>query len=247
VAGLFLIAALVLAAAAQGRTAADEPPTLAQACGSTSGLEAQSSWLTTDDGVRLYAIEAGSGSTAIVLAHQGRADLCGWLPYARVLVESGFRVLAFDFRGWGHSQTPSRNRLSLGRDLSAAAARARTGGALYVFLIGASMGGAAVVQTTSALRVDGRISLSGTRLWPGFGINNRRGLARIHDPFLYLGSRNDSRAPMNEALGIVHRIGARDKQNVFYAGGSHGWDLVESASFAPRARARVLRWIHSRS
>jgi hypothetical protein len=47
---------------------------------------------------------------------------------------------------------------------------------------------AAIVQNTSALRVAGRISLSGTRLWPGYGINNRAGVARIRDPFLYVGT-----------------------------------------------------------
>ncbi|MGH3143149.1 MAG: alpha/beta hydrolase, partial [Gaiellales bacterium] len=159
------IIALVLAAAttAAAATAEDTPPPPAEACGSTNDLEARSFWLQTYDRVRLYAIEAGSGKTTVVLAHGGGADVCETLPIAAKLVGSGYRVVAFDFRGEGRSQSPSKNSLALGRDLAATVAHARRTGAERVFLIGSSMGGAAVVQNTSSLRVDGRISLSGTR------------------------------------------------------------------------------------
>jgi pimeloyl-ACP methyl ester carboxylesterase len=156
---------------------------------------------------------------------------------------SGYRIVAFDFRGSGRSEAPSKNGLALGRDLAAAVAHARQSGAERIFLIGSSMGGAAIVQNTSALRVDGRISLSGTRLWPGFGINNPAGLARIRDPFLYVGSRDDWRAPLKEALSIFRRVGAADKRTAFYPGSDHGWQLVEEAPFAARARRLVLFWI----
>jgi dienelactone hydrolase len=109
------------------------------------------------------------------------------------------------------------------------------------------MGGAAIVQNTSALRVEGRISLSGTRLWPGFGINNPAGLARIRAPFLYVGSRDDWRAPLKEAHAIFRRVGAADKRIAFYPGSDHGWQLVDSARLAPKARSLVLRWIASHS
>ena len=53
----------------------------------------------TEDGVRLYAVEAGSGPVGIALAHQAPGSICGWLPTVESLTEAGFRVLAFDFRG----------------------------------------------------------------------------------------------------------------------------------------------------
>jgi pimeloyl-ACP methyl ester carboxylesterase len=160
-------------------------------------------------------------------------------------VAAGYRIVAFDFRGSGRSGSPSGSRLALGKDLAAAVARARATGAERVFLIGSSMGGAAIVQNTSALRVEGRISLSGTRLWPGFGTNNPAGLARIRGPFLYVGGREDWRAPRKEALAIVRRVGAADKRTVFYPGSDHGWQLVESSRFATKARRLVLSWIAS--
>jgi pimeloyl-ACP methyl ester carboxylesterase len=197
--------------------------------------------------VRLYMAEAGRGATTVVLAHGGRSDLCETLTFAHVLIAAGYRIVAFDFRGGGRSDSPQTNRLALGRDLAAAVAHARRAGAEHVVLIGSSMGGAAIVQNSSSLRVDGRISLSGTRLWHGFGVNDAAGVARIRAPFLYVGARDDWRAPLQEALGVVRRIGARDKRTAFYPGSDHGWQLVESARFASQARALVVRWIASHS
>jgi pimeloyl-ACP methyl ester carboxylesterase len=228
-------------------TSKDVPPTLAQACGATYGLTARSFWQETGDGVRLYMIEAGNGETTAVLAHGGRSDLCETLAFAKRLVAAGYRIVAFDFRGNGRSESPSRNRLALGTDLAAAVAYARRAGAERVVLIGSSMGGAAIVQNTSALRVEGRISLSGTRLWPGFGINNPAGVAQIRAPFLYVGSRDDERAPVEEALAIFHRVGAADKRRVFYPGSYHGWQLVQGSPFASKARTLVLDWIKRHS
>src|SRR5919197_2898937 len=125
---------------AQPGVASAAPPQLASACGSDSGITAQAMWLMTDDRVRLYAIEAGEGNVGVVLAHQGRSDLCEELPYAKTLVAAGLRVLAFDFRGNGHSAQPSKNPLDYRRDFATAIQHLTSNGASRVFLIGASMG-----------------------------------------------------------------------------------------------------------
>jgi dienelactone hydrolase len=244
---LILIAVVVCAAAtAAVASTGESPPTLTEACGANE-LQAQSFWLTTYDRVRLYAIEAGSGPKTVVLAHGGRSNLCETLSFAGKLVANGYRIVAFDFRGSGNSQSPSRNSLALGRDLAAAVVHARRAGAERVFLIGSSMGGAAIVQNTSSLRVDGRISLSGARLWAGFGVNYPKGSPHIRAPFLYIGTRNDRRAPLKEALGIFRRIGARDKHTAFYPGSDHGWQIVENTRFGAQRLALVLRWMEARS
>ena len=240
------VASCAVWAAAAG-AAGDMPPTLVEACGDYStvrALSARSFWQETRDGVRLYMIEAGSGKTTAVLAHGGQSNLCETLTFATKLVAAGYKVVAFDFRGrTGHSGSSSSHPLSLGRDLAAAVAHARKSGAERVFLIGSSMGGAAIVQNTAALKVEGRISLSGTRLWRGYGINNPAGVARIRAPFLYIGSRNDWRAPLKEALEIFRRVGAADKRTAFYPGSFHGWELVENPRFASQTRALILRRI----
>ena len=204
-------------------------------------------WLTASDGTRLYGIEAGVGRTAVVLAHEGGADLCGWLPYVRTLQAAGLRVLAFDFRGYGSSEVPATATLALGRDLAGAVARVRSDGAADVFLMGASMGGAAVVQNSSGTRVSGRISLSGTRLWQGYGVNDPAGVRRISAPFLCIGSRDDSRAPATEAQSVLRNIGSADKRIVLYPGSTHGWDLVEQPPYGSRTSALILKWIRAHS
>jgi pimeloyl-ACP methyl ester carboxylesterase len=243
------IFALVLLAAttAAASTAEDTPPTLTEACGSTNELEARSFWLQTYDRVRLYAIEAGSGTRTVVLAHGYPSDVCETLTFAGKLVTSGYRVVAFDFRGDGRSQSPPKNPLAVGRDLAAAVAHARRNGAQRIFLIGSSYGGAAVVHNTTSLRVDGRVSLSGTRFRRGFGFNNFPGLARIRAPFLYVGTRRDPYAPLKDALRIFRRIGAPDKRTAIYPGGDHGWLLVTNGRYASPSFALVLRWIQLRS
>lgn len=235
---------LCIAPAGAASVADDPPPTLADACGSEyEKLTAQTFWMQTGDGVRLYAVEAGSGRTTIVLAHGGSGDLCDTLPFATQLIAGGYRIVTLDFRGSGRSGRPAKNRLALGRDFAAAVAHARATGAERVFLIGHSRGGAAIVQNTSALHVEGRISLSGMRLWRGYGINDPRGVTRNRTPFLYVGTRNDRRAPLKEALRIFRRIGAVDKRYAIYPGSAHGFWLVENSRFAPGSRALIQRWL----
>jgi dienelactone hydrolase len=243
---LTLIALVVCTAATVAAASNGDPPTVAGACGENE-LQAHSFWLQTYDRVRLYAIEAGSGPNTIVLAHQAASNLCETLSFAGKFVANGYRIVAFDFRGNGNSQSPSRNSLALGRDLAAAVAHARRTGAQRVFLMGSSMGGAAIVQNTSSLRVDGRISFSGTRFSSGYGVNYPKGLARIRAPFLYVGTRNDRRTPLREALGILRRIGARDKRTALYPGTEHGWQIIENTRLGSRRLALVLHWLEARS
>jgi pimeloyl-ACP methyl ester carboxylesterase len=233
-----------------GQTPAGEgPPDLRTACGTTEGLSAKPLWLRTGDGVRLYAIEAGAGSTTVVLAHEGRDSLCGgWLPYAKRLVRSGYRTLLFDFRGNGQSEgVDGRNALRLDRDLAAAVRRAHAGGTRRVFLMGASLGGAAAVQNGASLPVSGIVSLSGTRIWPGFGINHYASLPRLRVPFLYLGTTNDSAAPEKEARDIYARVGSHDNRIVLYRGSLHGTAFVDYAPFATQGRAHPALAAHART
>lgn len=227
--------------------APEPPPSLEEACFSTNGVEARSMWFSASDGVRLYGIESGAGKTAVVLAHEGGADLCEWVPYIKTLNRAGIRAFAFDFRGYGNSDSPDTARLALGHDLAGAVAQVRADGAKRVFLMGASMGGAAVVQNSAGIRVDGLISLSGTRLWSGYGINDPAGLRSLSAPFLYVGTRDDPRAPQREALSVYKRVGSSDTRIVLYPGSAHGTTLVDVPPHGDRTRALILRWIETRS
>jgi alpha-beta hydrolase superfamily lysophospholipase len=241
---LALTAGVCSAAAVAGAPA---PRTLAQKCGNTSGIAAKPFWLETADAVRLYGIEVGTGSVGVVLAHESPADLCGWLPYVATLTRAGLRVLAFDFRGFGDSQRPASTRkyLAYGRDLRAAVARLRADGARTVFLIGASFGGAAALTYAPELPLAGVISLSGEAQIQGAGLDAVAAVPRLQAPLLIVGSRNDPYLPVPDALRLLRRAGSRDKRTAFYPGAFHGWQLVEDAPYAGKARTLVLGWIRA--
>ena len=60
------VSAVALAIAAATAGAAGAPRSLTAKCVDTSGVRAHPFWITTADRVRLYAIEAGHGPTAVV-------------------------------------------------------------------------------------------------------------------------------------------------------------------------------------
>ncbi len=55
-------------------------------------------------GARLYAVDEGSGPP-IVLLHAGIVDSRAWEPLVPLLVGAGHRVIRFDARGFGRSET----------------------------------------------------------------------------------------------------------------------------------------------
>jgi pimeloyl-ACP methyl ester carboxylesterase len=60
--------------------------------------------LTTDDGVRLYYEEAGSGAP-VVFVHEFAGDYRSWEPQVRYLSRR-YRCIAFNARGWPPSDVP---------------------------------------------------------------------------------------------------------------------------------------------
>lgn len=241
--GVVVLAAAVAAGAAGAASA--PPRSLTEKCVQTSGVDAQPFWITASDGTRLYAIEAGSGSSTVVLMHEYPADLCGWLPYMATLTRAGLRVLAFDFRDFGDSGRPAARRATAyGRDVRAAVARARADGAKRVFLAGASFGGAAALTFGPQVAVAGVISMSGEAKL--FSMDALAAVPRLRAPLLILGSRQDRYLSVADARALLRRAGSRVKRLVLYPGGFHGWQIVEEAPYAPRARAVVLSWLKAR-
>jgi pimeloyl-ACP methyl ester carboxylesterase len=246
----FVVGALLAVSllAPGGQAAAATPPALESKCGDTSGVDASPFYVRTSDGVELYSIEAGTGQTAIVLVHESPANLCGWLPYIPSLTAAGFRVLAFDLRGFSDSTLPaSVPARAYDRDLAAEVARARADGAKRVFLVGASYGGAVSLTYGPRLPVDGVISLSGETYLPSRSANPLASASRLKVPVLIVGSRHDRYLPVKSALTLLRRTAAKDKRTAFYPGGWHGWSIVETAPYAASARALISAWIRVRS
>lgn len=195
--------------------------------------------------MRLFAFTSGSGSMGVVLAHESPGGLCGWLPAVPTFTAHGFRVLAFDFRGFPPSATPPNRELDdFAPDLQAAVDALHADGAKKVFAVGASFGGAATLAEGSKLHgVAGFVSLSGELGLPAHAIDALAGVRRLRAPLLVLASRQDYYLTAAAAKRLVRAAGSRDKQLTVYPGFNHGWDLLERASFARRVWSRLLGWL----
>ncbi len=101
------------------------------------------------EGARLYYEEAGSGP-AVVLAHGGGGDLSQWRHQAEFFAPR-YRVIAFDARGHGQSKATA-DKWSMAEFAADIAALLRHLGVARAHLVGATLGGVAVLEFALAHR-----------------------------------------------------------------------------------------------
>lgn len=190
----------------------------------------------TSDEVDLYGVEVGTGTTGVVLAHQYFSDHCEFMDFARELAQAGYRAVAIDFRCNGNSTCGDIRRID--RDIAAAVGRLRADGATRVKLIGASMGGTAVLVAASWIRpvVNGVVSLSAPDYYRG--LNAVRALKRSRVPVRFLVSRGDRRFAVDASFMMKSAV-AKDKAILRFAGTRHGSTILE----LPYAKAYVLDFL----
>ena len=205
-------------------------------------MASTSVWFRASDNVRLHAIVLGGGRAGVVLAHQYPEDLCGWAPYALTLVRTGFRVLLFDFRGFGTSQSPPPRLIGrVDRDVIAAAALLRQRGAKTVSLVGASFGAAAVLVAAPAIRPAPAavVSLSAETdlgfLGPDYNLRPLRTVPRLRSPLLLMVARGDHFVSVGDARALLRAARANPKRLVVFGTG-HGLQLLEPPNGARASR-----------
>jgi pimeloyl-ACP methyl ester carboxylesterase len=175
-----------------------------------------------------------------VLGHQLGSDLCEWLPQARQFAKRGYRVLVFDFAGFGDSVPGPDSRVD--NDVIAATAELRRRGADQVVLIGSSMGATAVLAAATRIKppVAGVVSLSGASSFGG--VDAEAAMARLRVPVLFVVGADDQH--FTEQARMMYRAArVADKRLLVVPGGGHGTSLVEFGSDAPRVLAAVRRFI----
>ena len=116
----------------------------------------------------IAAVDLGSGQKGVVLAHQSDANMCQWAAYATLLAQHGYRVVAFDFAGFGTS-SPTDDKTYLD-DIRTVVEYLRQEGVERVVVIGASMGAAMTVAAAAGAiipPVDGVVAVSPPRSFDG--------------------------------------------------------------------------------
>jgi alpha-beta hydrolase superfamily lysophospholipase len=231
------------AATVPSRVAAPRPLQLKQRCVSRAERRRVVRF-TAADRVRLIGVEFGRGPNAVVLAHQGGGaagpTLCSWVPYARQLARAGYRVLAFDHRGYGSSSKPSRPTLlfRIDEDVVAAVRTMRRRGATRIVVGGASLGGAAVVSAAARIQplVQGVFTLGSPQ---AFGSVDAVAAARtLQVPALFTSAVDDD--PFNDdARALFDACASVDKRLELFPGSRHGSPTLRD----PQAKALVDAWV----
>jgi dienelactone hydrolase len=188
-------------------------------------------------GEHLPAVALGQGgSTGVVFANQSASVACGWLPYARDVARDGVRSVVFDYAA-----------ASREGEVLAAARWLRTHGARRVVLVGASIGGRAVVTAAVRARpgeVDAVVSLSGERI-----LGAQRDLLadarRLRVPTLWVSAANDGYTNFATETRQLYRGArghARPDRLLVVGGDDHGIDLL-TGSQARRVVPAVTAFI----
>src|SRR6266516_1742530 len=164
--GALLALALILGAcSARGPNASPAATTPATTQGSLDGCarDGQGTSLV-DVGGGQQAAVLGSGTSGVVLSNQSDQNLCGWLPFGKVLAERGFRVLLYDY---GAATDPAG-------DVALAAAKLRSLGA-GTGLLGGAAGAKLQAMLVGFLRGHGSAATTTTAAAAGSAVSARCG------------------------------------------------------------------------
>jgi pimeloyl-ACP methyl ester carboxylesterase len=254
--GALLVGVILLATACDGSgngngsdQAAVAPSTsagsIAKPCLQAAGAPALVRF-TTNAGAKLVGVMVGSGRVGLVVGHELGSDLCEWLPQAQALARRGYRVLAFDFEGYGDSTTGSGPDARLDTDMVAAAKLLRQGGAARIVLIGSSMGGTAALSAATRIRppVAGVVSLSGPAEFQG--IDAGAAILRLRVPLLLVAGADDP-GYVDDARAMYGKARVADKRLLVASGNAHGTMLLTSGDDAARVRAALDRFLGDHS
>jgi|SRR5581483_2089321 len=195
----------------------------------------------TEDGGVIQGIVYGKGERGVVLAHGGRFLKESWEKQGRALSQAGFRSLAIDFRGEGHSQGGQQAiPIEEGRrlDVLAAVRYLRTTGATSVSVVGASMGGdyAAAAAETEPQAIDRLVLLAAGAYTP---------LVRMKGRKLFIMSRDDvigDNKPRLPKIREQYERATNPKEFVILEGSAHA-QFIFSTDQGERLIREIVRFL----
>jgi pimeloyl-ACP methyl ester carboxylesterase len=195
----------------------------------------------TSDGGVIFADLYGRGDHGVVLAHGGRFNKESWTKQARELEAAGFRVLAFDFRGYGKSKGPGQKDVftaPLHLDVLAAVRYLHRTGSKTVSVVGGSLGGGAAGDASIAsqpFEIDRVVFLGSSPNEPAEKLKSRS---------LFIVARDDANADGPRLPGIRHQYenAPQPKEMIILDGSAHAQFLFQTDQ-APRVMKEIIRFL----
>jgi len=171
----------------------------------------------------------GTGPRVVILSEQSNEVLCSWLPFARQLAASGYRVVLWDFGGGPPAD-----------ELTAVARHVASKETTRIVLMGASEGAKASLVTAARLgsAVSGAVSLSAEAiLTPGIQVADS--VRRLHCPLLLLTASQDAYDSAPAARQFMALAPSTVKRLVTVPGSDHGTALLSGRSGATTVPAVI--------
>jgi pimeloyl-ACP methyl ester carboxylesterase len=198
------------------------------------------------DRARLLGVSLGSGRVGFALGHESDGTLCNWMPFARILKQKGYRVLAFDFRGRGSSARVGVARAArLDLDFAAAAARLRKLGAEKIVFAGASLGANAALAAANEVTPDvsAVVSLSAAASTFSSRLDGDVTVPKLTVPVLFMVAEGDT-GFAEDATKLYSQTREADKQLLIVPGIAHGTFILRGAEGAG-PREAVLDFVRA--
>jgi pimeloyl-ACP methyl ester carboxylesterase len=218
--GTVLLAVVLVASGCGSKTGGGASPTPSPVkpiadCVSQDEQRAGGLRLDTEGGKHLDALVVGSGATGIVFANQYGETVCSWKPWADLMARKGFRALVFEYSG-DYAD----------RDVLAGIDALRKKGVQKVLLVGASMGGTAVLAAAAKAQppVAGVVSLSGPQVYQG--VDAFGAVRKLTVPVLFVAAKDDEGFG-RDAQALYDACVSKDKKLDLEIGGDHGMSLLD--------------------
>lgn len=183
---------------------------------------------TTEDEINIAGTLFGEGEIVVLLLHMGKAGATqkSWHPFARLVAERGFSVLAIDFRGCGKSEGTRTLRLLI-NDARAAVEFLRQRGFDRFICMGASMGGTTCMRLALEVDLEGLGVLASTMSLGDPTQVSERDLAQLTMPKLFVVGEWDYIDVVIE-MDKMYQAAGQPKEMVSYGNAAHGTDLFLS-------------------
>ena len=190
------------------------------------------------DLIELAGTLYGSGTQAVVFANMNDNNAEPWTETAVMLADAGYMALTFDYRSGGRAFMDERDD-----DLIAAAQYALDQGAEEIIVVGASIGGPAILKGVSAhsdLPVAGMIIIAAPDDLGGEDITAEE-FAAIQIPQLYM-TAEDDHLGLDAAVERLFEMASEPKAWQTVPGTAHGSEIFAAAE-GPLLQAAIIEFI----